>query len=185
MHLHRCRRLTHICDQSRTIEAVSPEGQEKIATGRDVFRFMVPVEKVQANPATRKLLNRVGMKSCLRFYTPGLRIIVYPCRSGALLNIVAVCAAKNTQNTKSETSWVNPGTMEDLLARFDDMAPELQDLFKMAEDLKCWSLMTRSPPRTFINQKLALLGDAAHPMLPRKSHNTRFSPKLCSVHFLT
>ncbi|KAI1194813.1 hypothetical protein F5X97DRAFT_327175 [Nemania serpens] len=151
---------------SRTIEAVSPEGQEKIATGRDVFRFMVPVEKVQANAGTRKLLNRVGMKSCLRFYTPGLRIIVYPCRSGALLNIVAVCAAKNAQNTKSETSWVNPGTMEDLLARFDDMAPELQDLFKMAEDLKCWSLMTRAPPRTFINQKLALLGDAAHPMLP-------------------
>lgn len=167
---HRCRRLTHSYDQSRTIEAVSPEGQEKIATGRDVFRFMVPVEKVQANAGTRKLLNRVGMKSCLRFYTPGLRIIVYPCRSGALLNIVAVCAAKNAQNTKSETSWVNPGTMEDLLARFDDMAPELQDLFKMAEDLKCWSLMTRAPPRTFINQKLALLGDAAHPMLPRKSH---------------
>ncbi|KAI0153204.1 FAD/NAD(P)-binding domain-containing protein [Xylariaceae sp. FL1272] len=151
---------------SRAVKAVAPEGREKITTGRDVFRFMVPVEKAQANPVTRVLLARVGMKSCLRFYTPGLRVIVYPCRSNTLINIVAVCAAKHPQSAKNETSWVNPGTIEDLLTRFKEMAPELQTLFKMAEDLKCWSLVTRLPPRTFIKQRLALLGDAAHPMLP-------------------
>lgn len=44
-------------------------------------------------------------------------------------------------------------------------------LDKVEEDtLKVWELLDMEPLPTWVNEKLALLGDAAHPYLPRKSY---------------
>lgn len=37
----------------------------------------------------------------------------------------------------------------------------------MAEDLKLWKLLYRPPIKPWFKGKLVLVGDAAHPMLPR------------------
>ena len=37
-----------------------------------------------------------------------------------------------------------------------------------AEDLKLWKLLFRSPLDTWFRGKAVLIGDAAHPMLPRE-----------------
>lgn len=39
---------------------------------------------------------------------------------------------------------------------------------RLAEDVKLWSLASRNPAPTFVKGKLALIGDAAHPMLPHQ-----------------
>jgi len=37
------------------------------------------------------------------------------------------------------------------------------------EDLKLWKLLYRPPMTTWTKGNICLIGDAAHPMLPRKS----------------
>jgi hypothetical protein len=69
----------------------------------------------------------------------------------------------------TEASWLDFGNLGDLLETYYSFSPELKELCRMAEDLKLWSLASRSPPSTLIKGKLALVVDAAHPTLPRKS----------------
>lgn len=93
-------------------------------------------------------------------------MVIYPCRKGTLLNIVAVHPAEN-DGLGSESSWLAGGNVNDLLEVYKDFSPVLSELCRIAEDLKLWSLATRDPPSKFYKGKTVLIGDAAHPMLPR------------------
>lgn len=60
--------------------------------------------------------------------------------------------------------------MENLLAVYQNFDPKLLSLFRKADPitLKAWKLMDMEVLPTWVKGKLALLGDAAHPFLPRK-----------------
>lgn len=60
--------------------------------------------------------------------------------------------------------------MESLLRVYRDFDPKLLALFKKADpgSLKAWRLMDMEILPTWVKGKLALLGDAAHPFLPRE-----------------
>ena len=91
---------------------------------------------------------------------------MYPCRSGKLLNFAAICPEGNEK--VGESSWLNSGSKDDLMKEFKDFSPELREVCNLAEDVKLWSLASRDPPTIFYRDKLCLIGDAAHPTLPRK-----------------
>jgi salicylate hydroxylase len=151
----------------------------KESTGQNCFRFLVPMAKVQANPSTAALLSRTGLDGVHAFSGPDRRLVIYPCRTGELLNIVAIHPAGSGE--VKEDSWLESGNLEQLLQIYSSFGPELQALCSMAEDLKLWSLASRSPPRTFVKGKLALVGDAAHPTLPRKSCTTTPKSPSCGL----
>jgi hypothetical protein len=60
--------------------------------------------------------------------------------------------------------------METLLKVYQNFDPKLLALFQKADpsSLKVWKLLDMDILPTWIKGKLALLGDAAHPFLPRK-----------------
>ncbi|KAI8634746.1 FAD/NAD(P)-binding domain-containing protein [Xylariaceae sp. FL1651] len=154
---------------SRTVQAILSSGREKVSTGLNLFRFLLPVEKAEANPMTKSLLEKIGLKSTIGIFATDKRVIIYPCRSGTLLNCAMIIPSSELDDQAArETSWLNRGNVDDLVACARDFAPEIQELCKMAEDVKLWNLTTRDPPPTFVKQKLALIGDAAHPMLPHQ-----------------
>lgn len=144
----------------------------KVSTGQNCFRFLIPVEKLQANPITRAFLDKIGLDAVHLFVGPDRRIVLYPCRSGALLNIGAIHPTVAGTNAEDE-SWHSKGNIEELLSTYANFSEELRTLCRMAEDLKLWSLASRDPPPTFVKGKMALLGDAAHPTLPRTSSHSR------------
>lgn len=105
---------------------------------------------------------------------------MYPCRVGSLLNVAGIHPSDAMARTEY-SSWLDSGNLEDMLATYRDFCPELQEMCRQAEDVKLWSLASRQPPPTFVKGKLALLGDAAHPTLPRKSvSNPRVNAMLIS-----
>ncbi|TGJ87763.1 hypothetical protein E0Z10_g1025 [Xylaria hypoxylon] len=153
---------------SQTIQAVLDNGRDKISTGQKVFRFLVPVEKANTNPSVKNLVNRLGLNQTSVIGPPRGRLIIYPCRSGTLLNCGFLTFATQAEDlTGRESSWLDAGNVEDLVGYLDGFDDGVRELCKMGEDLKLWSLMTRDPPPTYVKGKLALIGDAAHPMLPR------------------
>lgn len=127
-----------------------------------------------ANPITGPFFGKLGFDCQHVFTTRDRRMVVYPCRNGKLLNIVAMHPSDDA-GLDSESSWLAGGRVEELLDVYKEFGPELIEMCKIGEDLKLWSLATRDPPTKFWKGRTVLLGDAAHPMLPRKSQSLYFN----------
>jgi salicylate hydroxylase len=87
-------------------------------------------------------------------------IVHYPVAGGRLLNIVAV-----ERRPKPVEGWAAPGDGDELLAAFRDAAPPLRALLGAPREWLMWSLFDL-PATRMAKGRLALLGDAAHPVLP-------------------
>ncbi|KAI0435092.1 hypothetical protein F5Y09DRAFT_327780 [Xylaria sp. FL1042] len=149
---------------TRTVTAILSNGRDKVSTSQKVFRFLVPVEKAMTNPLVKGLVDKLGLSQTSAIGPGPSRLVIYPCRSGTLLNCAHLIPDDGFVGP--ESSWHNAGKLEDLIESLDAYDESCRELARMAEDVKLWKLVTRDPPPTFVKGKLALLGDAAHPMLP-------------------
>jgi salicylate hydroxylase len=87
-------------------------------------------------------------------------VVHYPIAGGKLINVVAI-----ERNPNPVEGWAAPGRREDLLARYASAAPALRDLLAPPQEWLRWSLFDH-PAGRLANGRIALLGDAAHPVLP-------------------
>ncbi len=92
---------------------------------------------------------------------PGTHIVHYPVRGGGDLNVVAI-----TEGGAERQGWNQPGGAATLLASFARWTKDSKSLLERAEGWRSWSLSRLSPLRSWSAGRIALLGDAAHPMLP-------------------
>ncbi|KAE8310892.1 hypothetical protein BDV41DRAFT_566190 [Aspergillus transmontanensis] len=158
---------SRVLSVSRTVQAIIGDNKGRQSTGQNCFRFLVPMEKIQANPLTAALMAKTGIDGVHAFAAHDRRIVVYPCRSGQLLNVAGIHSAGKETNAR-DSSWLDGGSLSQLMETYQDSSEELQEMCRLAEDVKLWSLVSRSPAPTFVRGKLALIGDAAHPMLPHQ-----------------
>ncbi|RIY41265.1 FAD-dependent monooxygenase [Neopusillimonas maritima] len=93
---------------------------------------------------------------------PNSHIVTYYVNSGKAVNIVAVHETEKWV----EESWNARSTKEELLADFQGWHTNIQQLFDRVDDVYRWGLFDRDPMETWSKDRITLLGDAAHPMLP-------------------
>jgi len=88
----------------------------------------------------------------------------YAVRKRSLINVVAI----SQQPDWSEEGWAIPADVEELLKEFDGWHESVTSLFKAipAESCLKWALHVRKPMESWVNERVVLLGDAAHPMTP-------------------
>lgn len=101
--------------------------------------------------------------SCV-FAGPGRLFVRYPVRRGALQNFVAFT---RTEKSQAE-SWSQTGSVDELKRHFMDFAPEVQHVLAAVPAGRChkWGLFARDPLPGWVTKSVAVLGDAAHPMMP-------------------
>lgn len=92
----------------------------------------------------------------------GKHIITFPLRAGRLLNFVCFVPA----DTQMRESWSAPGDPDALRAAFEGWAAPVTGLLGQVDSTFWWGLYDREPLAEWTSGRLALLGDAAHPMLP-------------------
>ena len=92
----------------------------------------------------------------------GKHFMVFPVRSGTLLNYVGFVPTL----TQTAESWSAPGDREELLQSFAGWDPRITQLLEKVDTCYWWGLYDRAPLSRWTQGRLALLGDAAHPMLP-------------------
>ena len=92
----------------------------------------------------------------------GKHVIVFPVRAGTMLNFVCFVPADQAMRE----SWSAPGDPDALRAAFGGFATPVTDLLRQVDSTFWWGLYDREPLAEWTNGRLALLGDAAHPMLP-------------------
>jgi salicylate hydroxylase len=93
---------------------------------------------------------------------PGRHFVHYPISGGRLINVVAIVPAGDWRTE----SWTAEGKLEDLAAEFEGWDPRLRQLIAAARDTRRWALYDRAPLERWVHGRIALLGDAAHAMLP-------------------
>lgn len=65
--------------------------------------------------------------------------------------------------------WDLTATTSDVVAQYKDFHPTILSIIRKATSIKRWPLLYREPMPRWAKGRLVLVGDAAHPMLPRKS----------------
>ena len=126
--------------------------------------------------AYRTLLPRHALPAAWRsdamglWLGPRLHVVHYPVRGGDWLNLVVLVESSDTPTEAAwDTQRSTEQTSHDLQNALKGTCSRLQDVVRMAEHWRAWALFDRPPlqsARDMAKGRVALLGDAAHPMLP-------------------
>ena len=81
---------------------------------------------------------------------------------GQLVNFVGVVEQESWQ----EEGWSLKGEKAEALKDFEGWHPVIHNLLENADELHRWALFDRAPLEKWVDGRVALMGDAAHPMLP-------------------
>ena len=122
--------------------------------GRTAWRALVPAKDVA--PQFREPLIHLWLGR-------DAHLVHYPVKGGRLINIVVI-----TADTWNAAGWSEPASRIDLLRHFSaaNWAPQAHALVRVPEAWLKWALYERRPLMNWSQGAAALLGDAAHPMLP-------------------
>ena len=95
---------------------------------------------------------------------PGRIFVRYPVRRGTIVNLVGLT---RTDQWRGE-GWSNRVAMDDWLAEYAGWHEDVTSAIAATgdESRMAWGLFARDPLPTIVSGRVALLGDAAHPMLP-------------------
>ena len=128
-----------------------------LATGHLAYRALVAQQDLPA--ALRQQDVQVWMG-------PHMHLVSYPVRAGEQLNVVAIVHGAPRGDAMD---WDSAAVTTELLAAIGAVAAPLRDLVQAMPRWRLWTLHDRPPmtgPDEMVRGRIALLGDAAHPMRP-------------------
>jgi salicylate hydroxylase len=95
----------------------------------------------------------------------GAHVVHYPLRGGRITNVVAVLDETVPIDGEADI-WAQPGDPRRIAARFATWDRRIRALIASADEWRIWPLVERAPPPAWSAGRVALIGDAAHPILP-------------------
>ncbi len=122
-------------------------------TGNVAWRCVVPVDALgeDAPPPS----------GCV-WAGSGKHAVTTRIRGGTMVNFVGIVEQDDWQ----EEGWAITGSREAALRDFEGWVPQVTSTIQAATRLNRWALYDRPALATWSDGPVALLGDAAHPMLP-------------------
>jgi salicylate hydroxylase len=123
--------------------------------GRTAWRAIVEAAQAPAAMRGKETTLWLGRKA---------HLVHYPLRQGTIINVVAI--VDEDFRPDMNDFWSSRGASEFLEARFSRWDKAARDLLRAAPEWRKWPLADREPAACLVSGRVALLGDAAHPMLP-------------------
>lgn len=126
-------------------------------TGHLAFRAMMPQSSLPATLRSQVVTAWMG---------PDFHAVHYPVRSGDWLNVVCIVHGKVSGDPQS---WDHSANAHELRSRMSLARGGLRDLIYAVDQWRLWPLTDRPPMASAAEHakgRIALLGDAAHPMRP-------------------
>ena len=127
------------------------------ATGHLAFRAMLPQASLPQALRSQQITAWLG---------PKLHVVQYPVRRGEWLNVVAIVQGRVAGDLQN---WDHSTNAADLRMVLAGTCSPLQSLIDAVSEWRLWALCDRAPMLSADEQaggRIALLGDAAHPMRP-------------------
>ena len=126
-------------------------------TGLLAYRALVPMQSVPEKLRLQDVNVWVG---------PRVHAVLYPVKCGEYLNLVVVVQGPPPA---SLDDWDHAGNKQDLEAAMGPIHADLRNILAAVPAWRLWPLCDRPPikgPHEMAKGRIALLGDAAHPMRP-------------------
>ena len=135
---------------SRIRQQVVGDGAPRV-TGHSTYRSVIPTERMPAD---------LRWNAATLWAGPKCHIVHYPLSDWKTFNLVVTY-----HNDAPEPVAGKPVSEEEVLAGFRHVHPRAQDIIRHGRDWKLWVLCDRDPVERWVDGRVALLGDAAHPTL--------------------
>jgi len=126
-------------------------------TGLLAYRALIPMQSVPEKLRLQDVNVWVG---------PRVHAVLYPVKCGEYLNLVVVVQGPPPA---SLDEWDHAGNKQDLEAAMGPIHADLRNMLAAVPAWRQWPLCDRPPikgPHEMAKGRIALLGDAAHPMRP-------------------
>lgn len=120
-------------------------------SGHTIYRSVIPMAQVPQELRSNVVTLWAG---------PGWHFVHYPISGGRDMNM-----AITRDDGARETLAGLPTPKEHVLRQFPRMGAAAGRLLELGDEWKCWVLCDRDPVDVWVDGRVALLGDAAHPML--------------------
>ncbi|KAH6949523.1 hypothetical protein DER45DRAFT_624039 [Fusarium avenaceum] len=152
---------------SRSRRKVVDEDIRAHSSGKNAFRFLVPRQAALEDPETAQFAKINGQ--LIIWYGSDRRVVMYPCDDNRMFNFVCIHPREESDSGSTE-DWSTDANLSILLKVYRDFDPALLKLLGKAksDSLKVWELLDMEVLPKWTKEKLALLGDAAHPFLPHQ-----------------
>lgn len=123
--------------------------------GQVAFRCLLPRARAESHLKAGNAVVSIG---------PGRIFHRYLIRGGSVVNVVGIARS----DAWPYESWNSPATSSEFLSLYEDFHADVTGLIRQAggPELIKWGLFVRPPLARWSMDRVALLGDAAHPILP-------------------
>jgi salicylate hydroxylase len=138
-------------------------------SGTSAYRGMIDSEKLRAayraQGVDEHLVNVPQMYLGLDTH-----ILTFPVKQGRLINVVAFVSDRSKPNPTwpADAPWVKPTTQAEMLDAFSDWGDAARILLECIPAPTLWALHDLAELPGYVHGRVALIGDAAHAMLPHQ-----------------
>ncbi|KAJ9479922.1 Salicylate hydroxylase [Pseudozyma hubeiensis] len=135
-------------------------------SGHSAYRLLIPFEKLRELD-DEEVNKSMAAPSLTMYVGQDRRVVCYTCKYDGrdLLNVVAMVPDEGLFENSTE-SWSAQGSLSDLAASFADFPPTAKKILGQATECGLYQLRDQDPLELWHRNRVLIIGDAAHPMLP-------------------
>lgn len=126
------------------------DGEPRVS-GHTTYRSVIPTEQMP---------EELRWNAATLWAGPKCHIVHYPLSGWKVFNLVVTY-----HNDAAEAVAGKPVSKDEVRQGFRHIAERPRRIIESADDWRLWVLCDRDPNETWVDGRVALLGDAAHPML--------------------